>query len=701
MAEKIALKAIPTGDSGNQFFNGIFTDEYLTALQGQAGAIIYDKMRRSDAQIGKVLRMIKNPILSCEWDFLPGDEEDSSKLHADFCREYFFKANKMPFGLLLQQVLTCFEFGFSVFEKVWGEWEYQGKLYHGVALKMRLQKSIEAIDPLTNLMTQIKSDGAKVDIPFDDLVFFVLAQEGDDMHGNSLLRNSYMLWDFKKEVMKVQAIGIERMAVGTPVVTVPKGVDPSSPEYIAVKTMAKNMVTHENSYVIIPETYKFEIIAGKFDSAAVQSTIDSYDSKIAGSTLTQFLELGQNGNGGSYSLGADQSQIFIDGLQFVVGYIEEIFSRYVIRQMIDVNFGPQKVYPTLRGLNLNKAKVKEFIDYCERLIKAGAVKFGVEDEQDLRKRLKIRPLSDEEIAGREKVNTPSAVPVEPSPTEPIITEPVKKMSEASLAKAKKHAQMIDVEAERVYDFMRANLLTIKDKLVADIEATLNRGSVETQGLKNIELGYVAKYKDGLARKIAYLAKEGYNLAKQDARSHMAKKLAEDKEINPKDLPKSLKAYVINKIDAIVDGQTLNMRLKAIYTAQKAIDSGLSIKQSIAEVNLVLADFTDGSKVSAGADNVVAESINNGSMFFFTNVASDQIIAYRVSAVIDADTTKICAWLNGHVYAPGSVELAKVQPPLHYGCRTILEPIYADDPDAKDIVIDNELPPPSIMALKQF
>jgi SPP1 gp7 family putative phage head morphogenesis protein len=52
----------------------------------------------------------------------------------------------------------------------------------------------------------------------------------------------------------------------------------------------------------------------------------------------------------------------------------------------------------------------------------------------------------------------------------------------------------------------------------------------------------------------------------------------------------------------------------------------------------------------------------------------KIIGYRFNAVMDAATTDECSSRNGLVFDPDEVDI----PPLHYNCRSVLEPIYSDD-----------------------
>ena len=681
------------GDSGiSGFFSGVFTDEYLTALQGTNGSVIYDTMRKHDTQIGMMLRMIKNPILSCDWEFLPAGDDKQQITCADFCDTYFKQEAKMPFGLLLQQILTCVEFGFSVFEVVWGFMEYEGKTYHIPKLQIRLQKSIQQIDPDTHCIKQLKTKGQTVDIPFEDLVFFILSQEGEDMRGVSTLRNSYQLWKYKQQMLKVQAIGIERMAIGIPILTFPNMTSTSDNDFLQAREAIENFTAYQNMYIAHPDKFKFTIQEGKFDSEAVKKTIDGYDTSIAKSTLTQFIELGSGGSSGSYSLGADQSRLFIDGLQFMVDYIEQIFNKYVIKKMIDYNFGEQKEngYPELKGLNLNKNKIQQLIDNYQKLIQVNAIQGTIEDEKFIRKTINVRELTEEEIQERkDKADATEIKTGKEGEGNSGNIEPKKLAESKRLTPAEqKRVKFIKLESKRIEDYMTFNLLAIKDKLLRDIEKVLDTGTIEAKGLKNIKLSLVSKYKEGLARKIAYVADAGWKNARTIAKPHLEKKLAE--EINPKDLPKELQVFAINEADAFVEDQTMKLRVKAILTAQKGADTGLSTGQIISDTDMAVDAYIEGSSLPSGADNLTTTSFNTAEMKYYGQATvSKKIQAYKFNALIDDKTTPLCRDLNGHYYKSGSSALAKVQTPLHWKCRSYLEVVWIDESKVK---IDNYISP---------
>ena len=65
----------PIGLSGTEISGRIFEAEYLQELTGIRGHEIYNRMRRSDPQIRKILSAISSPIKAAKWFIEPVSDE--------------------------------------------------------------------------------------------------------------------------------------------------------------------------------------------------------------------------------------------------------------------------------------------------------------------------------------------------------------------------------------------------------------------------------------------------------------------------------------------------------------------------------------------------------------------------------------------------------------------------------------------------
>lgn len=85
---------------------------------------VYDRMRRSDAQVSAVLLAMELPIRNAFWDIEPAKNEDDEvteeyKEQAAFVKEALFEKMSDGWDNKLREILTMLPFGFSLFEKVY------------------------------------------------------------------------------------------------------------------------------------------------------------------------------------------------------------------------------------------------------------------------------------------------------------------------------------------------------------------------------------------------------------------------------------------------------------------------------------------------------------------------------------------------------------------------------------------------------
>ena len=706
------------GDAGlNQYAdNTNFTTEYLPELQGISGSQNYEKMSKSDPIVGMILAVYKNPIASANWTVPPVEDSTAEeKLATDFVRDWFFESYTVDFCTLLYQILSCLEYGYSAFERVYKIVNFEGNKYFAPTIQQRLQTSIENIYPDKGEVQQQTNKSGLVTIPMENMIFFTLNRSGSDMRGRSLLRNAYRPWKKNNYYEENLGMGMQRNASGVPSMTVPEGTDPESDDYVATELLLKNFAMSEDAYMILPENWKFEIFEGKFDPKKALEVITAYDKRIATSVLAQFILLGQGGSGGAFALSRDHSDLFLDGLNYIVSFIEKTIHRQIIVPMVKLNFGDSvdasKI--RIRGLNLNKKAGAEMAEVLAKLTPDGYVNPTVQDEVSLRAALDMPPLTEEQLKERierGEIN-PTAAPVvpkaTPAPAKPStkggddedidgkVKDDDKKSKQVKLSESKSKArkEFVDTETKIMRDFMKANLLLIKDKFMADVEATLKRGKVSINGLKKIEVS-TTKYRKGLEMKLGGLANEGWTSSKKTAKTNKVK-LAED--FNPKKLSdKQLTAYVLNQAQLLSEDQVTSMTATAIATASGDQIKGFSINQTMSNVDKAIEQFIEGQKVAVGSSLSVVSSFNFGENEFNKEI-EDQLWGYRFTAVDDGNTTQICSHYSGKTYSSNSPELSIVTPPLHANCRSYMEPIYkATESKPK---IDDSIAPPSIQTQK--
>lgn len=360
--EGMETKTDLTGTAGTLVENGYPSEEYLAKLRGKSRADIIDQMRRSDPQIVMVLQAVKNPIKSALWEIEPGagmNEQPTPEAiaDADLIRHMLFSDMARPWSAFLGEALTMIDFGFAVFEITHKVVENHPKFgtYNGLAsLGFRSQRTIEKwnLDKETGLLasvTQIATGdlAITVDIPDVFLLTMALNKEGSNYEGISMLRPCYGSYMRKDLYLKLNAIGIEKHAVGTPIATLPSD-KIGTTEADNMVAALENYISHESNFLLIPEGWTVSISNNSYDPEKVESSVDREDVRIAKAFLANFLELGSGGGGGSYALSNDQSDFMLSGLEHIANEIESSINQDLIPSLIKMNRGPRDFYPRLK-----------------------------------------------------------------------------------------------------------------------------------------------------------------------------------------------------------------------------------------------------------------------------------------------------------------------------------------------------------------
>lgn len=391
------------GTSGTEIYSGYFNEEYLDALRnGVDRAKEYDKMRKSTPQVKMLLSSVKNPIKSCVWDIHPAEQDNLQyKLHAELCKKILFENLKYGWAKFLSETLTTIEFGHSVFERthkvIFDDPDF-GTYISINDLSWRSPKTIERWNfnkcgELESITQYAFGDlGKMVDIKSCNLVIFTLDMEGMDYQGQSMLRPCYGNYFRQNIYLKLNAIGIEKFAIPTPVATIPKGFE-GSPQKGFFEEALEKYTTHQSNYLMKPEGWEIELNTNTYDPQKVEVSIDNEDKRMSKAFLANFLELGQGS--GSYALSNDLSDFFLSGLNYIANdVIADKINNTIIKEIIDLNFPAVKKYPKLVASGVSDKAGKELSEILSSL--AGSKVIIPDDrlEDEVRQRFNLPERSD-------------------------------------------------------------------------------------------------------------------------------------------------------------------------------------------------------------------------------------------------------------------------------------------------------------------
>lgn len=392
------------GSTGTQNFAGYDHEEYLTQLRGYRRADEFDKIARSDGTVAMLLSAIKNLIRSAVWTVEPADESFEAQQDADLMKHILFEDMETSFEQVLNEALSIIEFGHAVFEvtqKVVMDHPVFGS-YVGIKnLGWRSPRTIDRwnLDEQTGKLKSIHQVAYGtldrfVEIPAEYLLVMTLNRMGSNFEGISMVRPCYGSYKRKLSYMKLNAIGIEKFAIPTPVAEVPQS-DNTGTQFDNLIDALENFVNHESQYLTHPKDWKVTLVGNTYDPQKVEYSVDAEDRRMTNAFLANFLSLGSGGTGGSYALSNDLSDFFMAGLDYIAKIIETEINKGVIVNTIKANRGVRSKYPKLTHSDVSDRAGKELADAMKALVDARIVVPDDKLEDQTRERFKLSKKSSE------------------------------------------------------------------------------------------------------------------------------------------------------------------------------------------------------------------------------------------------------------------------------------------------------------------
>lgn len=126
------------------------------------------------------------------------------------------------------------------------------------------------------------------------------------------------------------------------------------------------------------------------------------------------------------------------------------------------------------------------------------------------------------------------------------------------------------------------------------------------------------------------------------------------------------------------GKVYHALMRAIQGRKSVLETAERVRQILASEGFTLAQALTLVRTE------MAGAYNQGRLTLWQefeyrgddpkSASGDQIIGYRFDAVMDGVTTEECQERNGRIFAPDDVDV----PPLHFNCRSVLEPVWRDE-----------------------
>lgn len=406
--------AVESGREGEGWMLGIADPN--PEMQSQLRYAVYRDMR-SDAACRSALWMFKFPARGGQWEIRPGANGESTDpvdlAVAQFFREQFGIEGETgwmdrPWSGQLNLPLLMLDNGAMFGELIDGEprlWrDPSGDEHLVLPLAQIAPRYPSTLDPLDGIkvkagrITELRQSviGARP-IPGERVVPFVLEREGSEPHawlGTSLLRAMVGPWKLKKTLMLSAAIGWDRFSSGFPEIRYPVNAGAAAEE--KARRIGRSIRSDAQQYVVFEgsedQGWLFKLHQAQMNDPT--AILRFFNEEIAQAGMQNFMRLGTTASG-SRALGEVLIGPFYLALESFAAEIAETYQHYVMRRLVDINFGERVETPQLRVSKLRADDLETMAKVLPDLTAAG-LSFTDHDTQNaLRERLRLPMLPDD------------------------------------------------------------------------------------------------------------------------------------------------------------------------------------------------------------------------------------------------------------------------------------------------------------------
>lgn len=669
------------GDSGTERYSGFFYEDPNPQWRDDQRVDIVENMRRTDGTIKAALTVVKTPMLGTAWDVVTDSENPRDIEINEFVKKCVMNMKGRTWKEFLREALTYLDFGFSVFEKVYG---FKDDKLTIIDLQPRIQNSIyrwETLDGYQGVTQWVNTNAVDdkqgfIDIPMNKLVVFTNEKEGDDITGQSILRAAYKHFYAKDNLYRFGLISSERFGTGTLEITLPP--DAGEEEKDEAINLGRSFKANEMAYVVKPSPdWDINIItmSGNNQSGIMEEQIRHHDREILMSVLAAFLDLG-SGDSGSYALSQDQSSFFLKNVEDKLEYFSEKFTKEVIhdivKQAYPEDYNRLKEEGTLPYLTYSPIGDKNLVNvsqYLKTLFDAGMIKPDVKMRKWVHDMFKLPEISEEELEEQRQEEE-----LEPAKPDQVENEEIGQTALQMLSQKKKFelARPITVLEEKI-DFRALNEnfnnleSELSQKLKEFFEDSFNKtikrakskiNNTNVKGLAN--LNFISQ------SQLKAIIKDYVNQSLEIGKQMASEELVVERPKTP------TRTTQLNnlEVEQIAEEVTTRINGEAKQSATKGLEAGIATAAIlIAMRRNVEKEANRANSILSGS--IIGENINKGRRIVFENNL-DLVQAYMRSEILDSRTCNICMSLDKRVVKADD-PFAQMNL-VHNNCRGVWVPI---------------------------
>lgn len=324
-------------------------DEHVPELRWPLSVGVFDKMRKSDAQVISALLAVKLPIERTSWRLDPNGSRP--EVYVPLAEDLGLPVagadpaplrrtkDRFSWSEHLRLALLKLDFGHSVFEPVY---RFDGQLMRLRKLAPRLPRTLTAWNVARDGgLISVEQYGVSRPIPVERLVVYTHNREGGSWQGQSILRPAWKAWYLKDPTLKTWVQTIDRNGMGVPIYEAADG----ETDLASGLALAKGIRSGQNSGAALPPGAKLTLqgVTGQLPDA--EPAVRYFDEQIARAVLAHFLNLGTQT--GSWALGSTFADFFVSSLQATAQSIADTANQHIVEDWVDYNFGEDEPAPRI------------------------------------------------------------------------------------------------------------------------------------------------------------------------------------------------------------------------------------------------------------------------------------------------------------------------------------------------------------------
>lgn len=654
---------------------------------------------KSDDQVKATVAMKKNFVINTGWEIVCEDEKIK-----DFVTETLTRVNEdapmePAFNDILEDMLSSYVYGFSLSEPIYEL--NDDNLYVYKAIKTRPPHTFKFdLDEFGNVQSVIQMTmRGELQFEPDKFLHHVYQPEFGNPYGLSDLSAAYQDWKAKKFVKRFMAIYLERFAAPTVVGKYKSTMqDDEVARFRALLESIQN-----NTTLIIPEDAQMDMIQNARDSSdSYMKALYYFNTCIARAILVPDL-LGVSGGkteGGSYTLGVQQFEVFMGTIDKDRLSLAKKITSKLVQPLVKINFGDEYECK-FQFIPFTGAKVME---YAKLWIQAVNGKTWEPNDEEINYLRKITGFPEGDVTRPAPAPAPGSPgsgkpgegdpqggndgqdPKEPGQTNNKVGAPSvlvrighdgRRLSTATFRALTVYEQKVnfssikatlDTEEEQGIKQLLSASKDIYSDLIAQIRDKGFLKRFNPERIESIKPKFMKPMKAIFAGYLQDIFGESYEQARDELVRVGPKKF--EQSLIPEDFIRLIEAESFK----LVGDYTTDVTKRAKNLLIDAIKNGVPEGEIVKLLRDELSENTD-KWIRTVVRTKTTEFYNSARRSYWENdpIAKQLVTAYQFSAIMDDRTSEICRSLDEKIFDLDS-EVARITPPLHFNCRSLLVPL---------------------------